>query len=350
MYGQGGDESLHREYLQLAQSVLDRQDEIERIKKNLVKLYQDKVKKAEVEAEVVPGLQEGWERRDGLLKELALRSKLIEGAMLKVRPVSSFVLDLLTPLYFKHKPSRTAVTILIELDDIRLCIASAFAIAFPAVYTKKDMIITYAGDKREKLVWSLFKRKLSAHFGSYHRVKKHDNGWALYTCRSPFDDIDRSTAVLDAFNASVDTRGTYVAQCDGQGRIAESEEDFFKRILGFFHPVLRSLCEKSKECFGRVSGRLVAWREDLNMNEGATRDARDRRTALNTSVHYYVQDGDGNLWACLGRGEPSAHAEAIHDQDDSGASLTISHPRRAAGRGATHGQDDSGASLATSPP
>ena len=304
--------------------MLDRQDRIERIKQNLAKLYQDKVKKAEAEAEVVPGLQERWERRDGLLKELALRSKLIEGAMLKVRSVFSFVLDLLTPLNFKHKPSQTAVTILIELDDIRLCIASAFAVAFPKVFTKEDMIITYASDKQEKLVWSLFKRKLSAHFGSYHRVGKHDDGWALYAFRSPFDDIDRSTAVLDTSNVSVDTGGTYVAQCDGQGRIAESEEDSFKRILGFFHPVLRSLCEKSKECYERVSGHLVAWREDLRMNEGATRDARDRRTALDTPSLYYGHDETGNLWVCLGRGEPSAHAEAIRDQDGSDPSLMAS--------------------------
>ena len=211
------------------------------------------------------------------------------------------------------------------------------------------VIITCACDNQEKLVWSLFKRKLSAHFGSYHRAKKHDNGWALYTCRSPFDDIDRSTAVLDAFNASVDTRGTYVAQCDGQGRIAESEEDFFKRILGFFHPVLRSLCEKSKECYERVSGRLVAWREDLNMNEGATRDARNRRTALDTPSLYYGHDETGNLWVCLGRGEPSAHAEAIRDQDGSDPSLMASVLWSIAGRRAIYGQDDSSVPLITSP-
>ena len=127
---------------------------------------------------------------------------------------------------------------------------------------------------------------------------------------------------------------------DGQGHIAESEEDSFKRILGFFRPVLRSLCEKSKECYERVSDHLIAWRQDLKMNEGATRDARDRRTALDTAFLYYGHDETGNLWVCLGRGEPSAHAEAIRDQDGSDPSFTANVLWSMAGRGATHGQDD----------
>ena len=83
---------------------------------------------------------------------------------------------------------------------IQLYLHCAIYLCSATLFTLKEgtIIITYACDNREKLVWSLFKRKLSAHFGSYHRVGTHDDGWDLYTCRSPLDDTDRSTAVLDA--------------------------------------------------------------------------------------------------------------------------------------------------------
>lgn len=229
-----------------------------------------------------------------------------------------------------------AVTILIELDDIRLCIASAFVIAFPTVFTKEDVIITYAGGTQEKLVWGIFKRKLSAHFHSYHRVGKyHDEGWALYTCCSCFDSIDRLTAVLGASNdASVGTKGTYVARCNEQGRIAESEEDSFKRIFEFFYPVLRSRLEKSKEHYNGIASHLVTWKEDLKRNEGAARDVHDRCTAMNTGSHYYY-----------GQDHPGAQPGAIHGQDDSDAPLTTSPRHTREGRGANHSQDHSIARL-----
>ena len=241
-----------------------------------------------------------------------------------------------------------ALTIQVELDDIRHWIASAFMIAFPAVFKKEDMIVIYgATSQKEKLIWSVFQRKLIEHFLSYHRVKKgYDNTWALHTCHSCFDDIECSAGFVGASNntSDADSRGpeeTYVARCDERGRVDESEEDFFKRIFKFFYPVLNSRRAQSKEHLDHINELLDGWRKDLDSNIGASLDARGRYATINTSDPRIQLEGHDGIDTRLG---------PIHGQDTSGARTRATRVEDDSDDrpGATNEQDNSGSRPGTS--
>ena len=156
-----------------------------------------------------------------------------------------------------------------ELDDIRNCIASAFMDVFPTAFAKRDITVT-RGNHEEIVVWSVFERKLLAHFYSYHRVRDYLGTQALFQCRSCLDGFGSGSfsvsAVLD--DASVDTEDSerhshgsefeevYVARCDAHGRISEDESAFLKRALAFFLPVFRLRAKESKDALEKMRHHL----------------------------------------------------------------------------------------------
>ena len=179
-----------------------------------------------------------------------------------------------------------------ELDDIRDCIASAFVTAFPTIYSKRDVAVAYDNGVQEKIVWSVFRRKLLAHFYSYHHVGYHEGAVALLQHRRLLDDPSDSTAIArncdfsatDGSDHSTPDSGfqeVYVARCDEEGRIeSESDQAFSKRVLEFFLPVFKSLKAKTAVTLEALCNRLAAWREELQINVNADDFIRLRLGAL----------------------------------------------------------------------
>ena len=79
------------ELMQRAQDAIDTEEQIERFNQYLARIVQTKAKNAEMEDKVIPALREQMARRNEVLGELLGRVKLMEGALLKVGPVSSLV-------------------------------------------------------------------------------------------------------------------------------------------------------------------------------------------------------------------------------------------------------------------
>ena len=178
-----------------------------------------------------------------------------------------------------------------ELDDVRHRVVSAFMIAFPTVFEKKDMMIAYGGTK-EKLVWDIFHRKLLVHYYSYLRVGEYYGTKALFQYRPlDFNEVDGSTTTHTApSDTSAGSQGSdsvgsefseaYVTQCDEHGRIPESDKFLLNRALDFFLPVLRSRADKSKESVEKMCGLLNTWRDELRINERTLRDVSARKEVL----------------------------------------------------------------------
>ena len=76
------------------------------------------------------------------------------------------------------------------------------------------------------------------------------------------------------------TDSVYVARCDEQGRILESEQAFVIRALRFFLPVLSSLKAKAASNLRTMRNRLTAWKEELQTNVNANTFIRFRLDTL----------------------------------------------------------------------
>ena len=163
------------------------------------------------------------------------------------------------------------------------------------------------GATSEKVVWPVFKRKLSAHFSSYHRIAKHYDTWALFQCRSCFEGVDGWTKdPADTNNASADTQDSsrhlpnnkfneiFVAQCDEQGRISESEEALLKRVFEFFLPVLDFQLKKSKEKLQDIDVYLRKWRLELGINESTIQDTVKQHNTPDTTVAWVHGHSDSS--------------------------------------------------------
>ena len=114
-----GDSSLHREYIRHIEHALDVQVEIDLLKKEVETARQKKVQSAEIASRQIRDLKKLSELQDAALSDLVVRMRVVEGAFLGVSLVS--FLDnvyLLSALNHQHEPSRTALLIQLELDDI----------------------------------------------------------------------------------------------------------------------------------------------------------------------------------------------------------------------------------------
>ena len=154
------------------------------------------------------------------------------------------------------------------------------------------MAIAYDNGVQEKIVWSVFRRKLLAHFYSYHHVGYHEGAVALLQHRRLLDDPSDSTAIAsncdfsatDGSDHSTPDSGfqeVYVARCDEEGRIeSESDQAFSKRVLEFFLPVFKSLKAKTAITLQAMCNNLAAWREELRINVNADSFVRLRLGAF----------------------------------------------------------------------
>ena len=195
-------------------------------------------------------------------------------------------------MHYQHEPSRLALLVQQELDDIRDCIVSAFVTAFPAVFSKKDVAVAYDNGVQERVVWSIFHRNLLAHFYSYHRIGYHEGVTALFQHRCLLDDLSDSATIAcnrdsrateSSDHSTLDSRfrEAYIARCDDEGRIeSESDQAFSKRVLEFFLPVFKSLKAKTAVTLEALCNRLAAWREELQINVNADDFIRLRLGAL----------------------------------------------------------------------
>ena len=231
-----------------------------------------------------------------------------------------------------------------ELDDIRDCIASAFVTAFPTIYSKRDVAIAYDNGVQEKIVWSVFRRKLLAHFYSYHHVGYHEGAVALLQHRRLLDDPSDSTAIAsncdfsatDGSDHSTPDSGfqeVYVARCDKEGRIeSESDQAFSKRVLEFFLPVFKSLKAKTAITLQAMCNNLAAWREELRMNVNSVQDIQSRLDAVSdASDSIFIIGHDLSSYfpqTTEGRDSPGSSLGTISDQRNSSSRLQISEPFR----------------------
>ena len=118
--------------------------EIDLLRKEVETARQKKVQSAEIANRQIRDLKNLSELQDAALDDLVVRMRVVEGAFLRVSLVSFLhIVSLLTALRHQHEPSRTALLIQLELDDIRYCVVSVFMAAFPATFTKRDMMVAY---------------------------------------------------------------------------------------------------------------------------------------------------------------------------------------------------------------
>ena len=82
-----------------------------------------------------------------------------------------------------------------ELDFVRRSIVSAFVAALPTIFKEKDMMVDCDGTSKV-YAWSIFERKLSDHFYSYHRMVEYEAKPCLYQCQPLPLHADGSPKVL----------------------------------------------------------------------------------------------------------------------------------------------------------
>ena len=161
--------------------------------------------------------------------------------------------------------------------------------AFPTAFAKRDITVA-RGSHEDIVVWSIFERKLLAHFYSYHRVRDHLGTQALFQVRSCLDEFDSGSFAVSSVSddASVDIEDSerrshnsefeevYVARCDAHGRISEDESVFLKRALSFFLLVFRLRAKESKDALEKMRHHLFVWKKELEVNERTIQDVRSR--------------------------------------------------------------------------
>lgn len=176
----------------------------------------------------------------------------------------------------QHEPSRVGLILQEELDYVRYCIISAFVIAFPKDFRKEDLMIDYGGIN-EQTAWSIFERKLSTHFYSYHRMSEYDAMKVLYQYRpllpdddsmvgtaSPTSNIFTDTQYSGFQTADSEFEEVYVARCDDEGHIIESREAFLKRAFVFFLPSIEHYQERNAELLEFMKNRVETWMKERN--------------------------------------------------------------------------------------
>lgn len=202
------------------------------------------------------------------------------------------------------------------------------------------------GSPQEKVVWSVFQRKLLGHFSSYHRIRDHLGTRALFQCRPCLDGVDGPTTVpaaSDDMPGGTDDsdqhphdggfKEVFVARCDAQDRVDKNREDLLKRALVFFLPVFKYRAKESEDALEKLRAQTQAWKDELEINEQTIQDVHSHLAFLRRTA------GD------VRRGEDSASSgpETNHGEDGSSSGPEVGHGDDASSSGAeaVHGRDDS---------